>query len=269
MSYLSLSLNSAQLKHTGQVVKGLYDSRYEAKFLYRLPSMLPVLVNNYWGLKAQRVCVSPRIVTTMKDRDQFQILIENGTDEKRYYLSDYFGYVESEQVLISYIQRIIKDDGISLNTAQDGSVRLTVPPNFMVTIGNKLTAALGLLQMASSSTKFFSIFLSGEYRGLPSVKDCFKAIFQDPVQTVYMATDVIRPQIFCNKLEPILCSLRPGGVEKNSQIFADIIQSPISSMSIYFLDQHGDPIYFSCPYSDSSAALFSVDLEFKKLVIFG
>ena len=168
------------MKHTGRVVKGLYDTRYEAKFLYRLPSMLPVLVNNYWGLKAQRVCVSPRIATLMKDREQFQILIENtsGTIEKRYYLSDYFGYVESDQVLISYVQRIIRDEGISLNTGQDGSVLLTVPPNFMVTIGNKLAAALGLYKAASSSTEFFSIFLSGEHRGLPSIKAVSKLFFK-------------------------------------------------------------------------------------------
>ena len=266
MSYITAVINSAQVQRPA-ILESSFGAKIKGEFHWDLPISLPTMANNYWGVRVRKATVTDRIASSNWHPELYglDIYSKDSDNPIKIVVSDIIGIASSPHEITALVTNLIpKNVPVSL-TVQDKSIVLKVGVDSVVILGNKLAESLGLKYAGSSFNQYTSIFNPGEYTGDYAN---FTRIYNNRLGIIYVALDIIRPAIFGKSFKPIICTITKSGLvcEENSQFYYDLIQNPVTNMTISFLDEQGNVLDF-CPQA-SDDFLFSIELEFKKLVLY-
>jgi hypothetical protein len=266
MSYITAVINSAQVERTTVLESG-FGPKIKGEFQWDLPISLPTMANNYWGVRVRKATVTNRIISSNWHPELygFDIYHKDSDAPIKIIVSDIIGIASSPYEISALVNNLIpKNVPVSL-LVEGKSTVLKVGEDSMVILGNKLAESLGLKYGGSSFNQYTSIFNPGEYKGDYAN---FTHIYNNRLGIIYIALDIIRPGIFGKSFKPIICTITKSGLvcEESSNFYYDLIQCPVTNMTISFLDEQGNVLDF-CPQTIDDF-LFSIELEFKKLVLY-
>ena len=264
MSYIPAIVNSTHLLKP-DVKYNWNGTKIKGEFQWDLPIEIPALMNNYWGIKMKQATIANKIVSTRKPGEYIMNVYNHSpADPVQADISHEIEFAHSPFEVIQIMNDLIKDKFPVQFTVQNNVATMTVGPDAYIALGHKLTEALGLKYLCKSRDLSTCVFSTGVYKG-----DCsdFTAIYNGYPDEIYIALDIAKPIMFGNTFKPIIGTITGMQyTDGESEFYHDLIQSPVSSISITFLDQTGRVIDFY-PQS-SNDFLFSLQFEFKKLVLY-
>lgn len=268
MTNIYAHVNNTQTDCIGEV-KLLNDNTYavEGKFLWGLPYGLDLLANNYWGLRANIIHITDKI-GPFNFKQDFLIKLENKKTKnviEKNFLNHYMCNIYNLSQLCDAITNILPENSLTFQKNENDTYNMTVMDDFSLVLGRELVKALSLTDQASETGTLFSRFDPGKtYKAEESTN--FQTIFTKD-EIIYVCLNVIQTNIFGNKMEPILCSISPSQREiaPPGDDFHDLIQTPIRSMEIYFINKHGTPVYFNLQKPDDF--IFSISFQLKSLIL--
>ena len=266
MSYITAVINSSQVERPA-VLESSFGAKIKGEFQWELPISLPTMANNYWGVRVRKATITDRIVSRNWHPELycFDIFSKSLDNPMKIIVSDIIGIASSPHEIAALVTTLIPENvSVSLKV-EDKQIVLKVGEDSLVILGNKLAESLGLKFTGSSFNQYTTVFNPGEYKGDYAN---FLHIYNNRLGIVYIALDIIRPAIFGKTFKPIICTVTKTGLvcEENSQFYYDLIQCPVTNMTITFLDEKGNILDF-CPQGTDDF-LFSIELEFKKLVLY-
>ena len=264
MSYISAVVNSFHLFNADEDFKA---SKIKGEFQWDLPIPIPALMNNYWGVKVKQAVIANKIISNYP-ADHYGMTVYNHSpsDPVIADISKHINFAHSPLEVVNTINDLIDDKFPVSFSLEDSTVSMKVGSGMYIALGKRLAEAFGLIHACKSHNPNSCVYSGGEYYG-----DCFDFvnIYNGQPDVVHIALDIVRPTIFGNTFKPVVCTVpKPGmvSIENEPEIYHDLIQSPVTSVTISFLDQSGKIIDFF-PQSPNDF-LFSIQFEFKKLVMF-
>jgi len=268
MSFFSSIVCNTQTKYEGES-STLIDGTVliEGKFRWNLPYGVELLANNYWTVRPTQIFLANNIFFYCVKNENF--IIESKTKDEmeveKTVTANLFDFIVNIPKLEN-LTRAISSLFIQPNNLQEkikfetknNSIQLIIEPDAKLILGNKLLYAMGLEKQIVPGKKS-SELKPGEY----DINDKnFNGVFVENNEMIYLCMDVIQPIIFGSSFKPILCALNTFSHEVSPpETFHDVIQTPLRSAVIYFINQNGEIIHFNLKKSDQF--LFNLGLEFK------
>lgn len=283
MSYYPATVDSNEIKHVGKIKRTKRDIQVEAKFEWTLPAVLPALANNYWAIRVRKCILLQDVVQIPKNEDYLIDIYFHDTKtgtitlKDTVYPADTRSVVKNRRDLVVLLNQSIPNEYRSsvYFTNEREATRLDIANGYCISLGKKLCRSIGFdpgcdYLTSGEGLPFLirselPVFLTGTYRSNQN-EVFFDRIFKND-RLIHLQMDIVRPSLYGNRFEPILfttTSRTAKSGEQHEGIYHDLIQTPVTSATIYLTHENGQPAYFSC--DDPKDNIFSLELEFRKMM---
>ena len=258
MSYYSAFVNSKQTACVGEIKESPdHGIIVPGVFRWDLCDSLDLFADNWWGISVKKALISDKISVIRRNKE-FVLEFFDGQKWIHTDLCDHTAVVNNIPTLINILN---KPFGVIFGLDEANHISIKLKAETELRVGRKILSALGFENRESGPS---SLFRAGTYIATREPK--FEAVFEAKCPVVYIALNVVRPTQFNKDTLPVVYVTTPGKPDCKEGQITDLIQCPLTSMEISFLDENGSVVQFTPEFIDDF--LFSIEFCLKKVVPF-